>query len=87
MLSSDWLIKGVFFNQSLVFSTFSPSEVYMSLGIPYSMVFACDTPLMGKIPSLNSLSRHGCNSELLEFLLPTNNTVKKNDRRQCQPLF
>ena len=39
-----------------------------------------------KIPSLNSLWRHGCNSELLGFLLSTNAKVKKNDRRHCQSL-
>ena len=60
--------------------------MYISLGIPYSVV--CKYPARGKkIPSLNRLWRHGCNSEWLGFLLPTNDKVKKNDRRQCQPLF
>ena len=97
MLSSDWLIKGVFFfYQFLVFFRFSPSEGFLSLGIPYSVVLANTTVLVDKyharekIPSLNSLWRHAhgvtCNSELLGFLASTNTKVKKNDRRQCQPL-
>jgi len=31
------------------------------------------------------LWRHGCDSELLGFLPSTNDKVKKNGRRQCQP--
>ena len=84
MNAAFWLVdkRGNFY-QFLVFSAFSPSEGYLSLGIPYSMVFANTTVLgkyhaHGKIPSLNSLWRHGCNSELLRFLLPTNDKVKKN---------
>jgi hypothetical protein len=37
------------------------------------------------MPSLNSLWRHGCDSELLGFLLSTNDTVKQDGIRQCQP--
>ena len=87
MLSSDWLIKGVFFFLPILsFSALSPSQGYLSLGIPYTTLLG-KYHARGKIPSLNSLWHHGCNSELLVFLLSTNAKVKKNDRRQCQPLF
>jgi hypothetical protein len=74
MLSSDWLMQGVFFYQFLVFSALSPSTRYLPLGIPYSMVFASKYhgpigkyPVRGEIPSLNSLWRHGCNSNYSGF--------------------
>jgi hypothetical protein len=37
-----WLVDkmGILFYQFLVFFCFSPSEGYLSLGIPYSVVFA-----------------------------------------------
>ena len=38
MLSSDWVMKGVFF-LSLLFFALSPSPGYFPLGIPYSVVF------------------------------------------------
>ena len=89
-----WLVdKSGIFCQFFVFSALSPSQGYLSLGIPYSVVFSkANTtvlgkyPARGKIPSLNSLWRHRCNSELLTFLLSTNAKVKKSDRRQCRPL-
>ena len=34
MLSSDWLRKGVFFNQFFVFSAFPPFPGYLSKNIP-----------------------------------------------------
>ena len=60
MLSSDWLIKGVFIDQFLVFSDIFPSSGYFSLRIPYSVVFANTKVLdkyyaRGKRISLNSL--------------------------------
>jgi hypothetical protein len=58
MLSSDWLIKGVFLINSEFFHAFSPSQGYLSLGIPYdvanTMVIG-NYPAQGKIPCLNSL--------------------------------
>ena len=86
MLSSDWLIKGVFFTNPYFFPLFPhrrcicPWEFRIAWYLP-------NTTLVRKIPSLNRLWRHECNSELLGLLLPTNDKVKKNDRRQCQPLF
>ena len=52
------------FNQFWILFRFSPSEGYLPLRILYSKYHARE-----KIPSLNSLWRHVCNSELLGFFI------------------
>jgi hypothetical protein len=72
MLSSDWLMKEVFFTNSEFFQLFHHCRGYLQISRTIGKY-----PARDEIPSLNSLWRHGCNSNYSGFFFQPTLKVKK----------